>query len=188
MEKGTEINRNKLNRIVITGPECTGKTTLAMQLASHYHTIFIPEYARTYVEDLCRPYEYNDIVRIAEMQKKQHDELKSSGKNLVFLDTYLIITKLWFNIVYGKCPEWIDNELSAHTIDLYLLCNTDIPWVADSVRENGGEMREKLFAMYKNELISSNQNYRIISGQGQQRLQNAREAVDEFMHNNNLNK
>ena len=97
------------------------------------------------------------------------------------LDTYLIITKVWFDVVFNHHPDWIDDELKRKTIDLFLLCNTDIPWVADPVRENGGEMRERLFVMYKKELDLLGYNYSIIRGNGNERFQEALKAVEELV-------
>jgi len=182
MEKRTEKPGSRITRVVITGPECTGKSTLAKQLASHYHTEYIPEYAREYITNLGRHYEYDDLVHIAEVQLKQAYESGNEANGIVFLDTYLIITKVWFNVVYGHCPSWIDEELVRKTIDLYLLCNTNIPWSADSVRENGGEMREKLYLMYKYELEKLGCHYVVISGIGEQRMNGAIEAVNGLFY------
>jgi NadR type nicotinamide-nucleotide adenylyltransferase len=181
MEKRSEKRVNQLMRVVITGPECTGKSTLANQLAQLYKTICIPEYAREYVSNLGRQYDYNDLVHIAKMQLHQAHDLVNLGNGLLFLDTYLIITKIWFKVVYGNYPDWIDNELSNNNINLYLLCNTDIPWTPDPVRENGGEMREQLFLMYKDELKRLGCRYVIISGIGEQRLYGATKAVNEIL-------
>src|SRR4030042_3934614 len=134
---------DKIKNIVITGPECTGKSSLAMDLAEYYNTVYIPEYARTYVENLGRPYQYSDLEIIAHNQVEELEENKSNANKLLIIDTYLIITKVWFDVVYKRCPEWINERLLLHEIDLFLVCNTDIPWKPDSVRENGGEMREK---------------------------------------------
>jgi NadR type nicotinamide-nucleotide adenylyltransferase len=181
MEKGIQDSTGEVMRVVLTGPECTGKTTLAQQLASHFSTIFIPEYAREYVANLCRPYNYEDVVHIAEVQQKQAHEYTERANRILFFDTYLIITKIWFKVVFGRYPEWIDQELSGKTIDLYLLCDTSIPWIADPVRENGGEMREKLFQMYKSELDQLGCSYSIISGTGQKRLDQAIRATRQFL-------
>jgi|WetSurSiteA1Bulk_404760.scaffolds.fasta_scaffold01762_3 NadR type nicotinamide-nucleotide adenylyltransferase len=180
MEKRTEGSGSQLIRVVLTGPECTGKSTLAQQLASHFKTVYVPEYAREYIGNLCRPYNYDDVSHIAEMQRKQVREIADQANGIAFIDTYLIITKVWFQVVFGRCPEWIDEELSRKTIDLYLLCSADIPWTPDQVRENGGEMREKLYMMYKSELEKLGCPYAVITGIGEQRLSNAIQAVNGF--------
>src|SRR5512133_2288419 len=119
MEERNKVLK-EIRRIVITGPECTGKSTLVVQLASHYNTDFVSEYARDYVANLGRPYTYEDVVHIAEVQVQQAKKNYQSKNNLLFLDTYLIITKGWFEVVYGHYPEWIDHELELNKVDLYL--------------------------------------------------------------------
>jgi NadR type nicotinamide-nucleotide adenylyltransferase len=181
MEERTETSTGKTIRIVITGPECTGKSTLTQQLAAHYGTIHIPEYARDYIGNLCRPYNYDDVMHIAEVQRRQAHETNAGAKRMVFLDTYLVITKIWFKVVFGRYPQWIDDELSGKIIDFYLLCDTSIPWTADGIRENGGEMREKLYQMYHNELDRFGCSYAEITGTGQDRVEHAINAVDNFL-------
>jgi NadR type nicotinamide-nucleotide adenylyltransferase len=181
MEKRDTSKSVPLIRIVITGPECTGKSTLSAQLAKHYNTIYIPEYAREYVENLSHPYTYNDVVHIARTQIKQEEEYAKKARLLLFYDTYLIITKVWFDVVYKKRPLWIDKKLKQKHIDLFLLCNTDIPWFPDAVRENGGEMREKLFKIYRNELEYYSFRYVIISGTGHERIRQCVNAVDSII-------
>jgi NadR type nicotinamide-nucleotide adenylyltransferase len=177
MEKRAEDPVGKIIRVVITGPECTGKSTLSKQLAMYYNSVYIPEYAREYIANLGRPYEYNDVLHIAEVQLKQAYERMNQANRIIFIDTYLVITKVWFEVVYGHYPNWINDELKQKTIDLYLLCDTCIPWIADNVRENGGEMREMLFQRYKDELESFDCKYVVISGTGRQRLNKAISAV-----------
>jgi NadR type nicotinamide-nucleotide adenylyltransferase len=187
MEKGIIGEPGKIIRVALTGPECTGKSVLAEQLAAHYHTVFVPEYARNYVAELGRQYTYEDVVHIAETQKAQALSCAAKADRILFLDTYLIITKIWFEVVFGRYPEWIDNELSNKTIDLYLLCEPDIPWMADPVRENGGEMREKLFVMYRQQLDRFGLNYTLINGTGRLRTENAIKAVDQHLQKFSVN-
>jgi nicotinamide riboside kinase len=181
MEKRTGKVGNKLIRIALTGPECTGKSTLAVQLAKHYNTLCIPEYAREYVATLSRPYNYDDVVHIAEMQVKQLKEYSLRAGRLLFMDTYLIITKVWFDLVFNRRPDWIDTALAEHSVDFYLLCDTDIPWEADPVRENGGTRREYLMGIYKRELIHFGCEYGIVRGTGNERLKNAIAQVDNYI-------
>jgi NadR type nicotinamide-nucleotide adenylyltransferase len=181
MEKG--LQKDKILKIVITGPESTGKSTLSEQLAKHYQTIFIAEYARTYVENLGRPYTFNDVEHIARRQIEELKENEGKANKIMFADTYLIITKVWFDVVYKQCPEWVTKAILQSDIDLYLLCSTDLPWEPDSVRENGGEMREKLFCIYEQELIKFNLPYVIVNGIGDERLENAVKLIEDFFKN-----
>src|SRR4030042_3264222 len=112
MEKGSGKDHSPLICVAITGPECTGKSTLASQLATHYNTTFIPEYAREYIENLDRPYTYDDVVRIAERQVREETAFAGKANGILFYDTYLIITKIWFDVVYKRVPEWIEKVLN----------------------------------------------------------------------------
>lgn len=181
MEKRTAESNNSMIRVVITGPECTGKSTLTGQLSGYYHTKGIPEFARDYVAGLNRHYTYQDIEHIARVQRDQVSDWANQGIRLLFIDTYLIITKIWFEVVYQQIPPWIEEELQRKQIDLFLLCSPDIPWTPDPVRENGGKMREKLFLMYRNELERLGFRYALISGSEKQRLNNAVKAVNGFL-------
>jgi nicotinamide riboside kinase len=181
MEKRTGNTRGEMIRIVLTGPECTGKSTLAVQLARHYNTLSIPEYARIYVSALTRPYTYSDVEHIAATQVRQQEEYSVLANKILFLDTYLIITKVWFDVVFHRSPGWIKKALSRKDIQLYLLCNTDIPWEPDPVRENGGSRRDILMELYKKELETWGCHYQIVTGTGEIRLQNAIGLVDDFI-------
>jgi NadR type nicotinamide-nucleotide adenylyltransferase len=185
MEKGfTNAIGKKSLKVVITGPESTGKSTLAESLAVYYRTVFIPEYARTFVENLARPYNYDDLEHIARHQVQDMEKFGALAHKILFADTFLIITKVWFNVVYKKIPAWLDDSIKESDIDLFLLCSTDVPWQPDPVRENGGKMRESLFQQYKTELELYGFNYRIVEGLGENRLINAIGFVDELLAKN----
>jgi len=169
--------KNNIPRIAIVGPESTGKTTLAMQLAQHYNTEFVPEYARNYIDKLERPYNVDDITEIAKQQMKSEDEIALKAGNLLFCDTDLIVTKIWAEHKYGYCPEWILSSLMSRKYSLYLLCNIDIPWQPDPQREHP-HLREHLFEKYQMELASQTTPYIVISGLGNTRTANAIKAVD----------
>lgn len=172
--------KNKQIRIAVTGPESTGKTTLARQLAEFYKGRYIPEFAREYIEKLPRHYTYNDIEAIAQTQIAQYQATKSSSEQLFIFDTWLIITKVWFNWVFRKTPDWLEDKIHDCPIDLYLLCLPDLPWEADSVRENGGENRLKLFDEYRKELNHYGFKFVEIGGVGEVRLQTAIDAINNL--------
>jgi len=169
---------NSLKRVLITGPESTGKSELSVGLARHYGGTCIPEYARAYIEVLGRPYEYSDVDSIAQRQAKEYEE-SGMEKRWIFFDTWLIITKIWFEVVYGQVPGWVDGKISQASFDLVLLCDTDIPWISDPVRENGGKMREELLAMYKNELDRNNFKWVLVRGTGDKRLKKAIKLINQ---------
>ncbi len=165
------------NIIVLTGPESTTKSTLAKELAEYFNAGFFPEYAREYLETRESGYTYNDVVHIAEKQIGQYEEACRMPGELVFLDTWLIITKVWFEWVYKKVPGWLETAIEKYPVSLYLLCRPDIPWVPDLLRENGGEQREALFGIYKNELQIRGFRYAEVGGTGEKRFLNAVHAV-----------
>jgi len=168
-------------RIAIIGPECTGKTTLSQQLAKHFCAEWIPEYARQYIAELEGIYSIDDVIFIA---KKQIDEYDYSDENAsqIFYDTNLIITKIWFDVVFKECPDWVEEAISTRTFDYHLLCNTELPWEPDIVRENGGEKREKLFNMYEQELKKRGFPYGIVTGDGDSRFTNALNLLNLFFN------
>lgn len=167
-------------KVAILGPESTGKSELAKSLAIHYSTIWIPEYAREYVEKLNSPYTYEDICRIAKTQIEQQQEYEdSTAGNFIFFDTDLIITKVWFEHCYKKVPEFVVERMSTNYFDFYMLCAPDLPWIPDPVREHGDD-REYFFNWYLAEIEQTQKPYVIISDIGAQRLQNAIAALNQF--------
>jgi NadR type nicotinamide-nucleotide adenylyltransferase len=165
-------------KVVVTGPESTGKSSLSKMLALHYGTVWVPEYSREYVAGLGRKYNYDDVEHIAREQVRREKDYISLAKKFIFFDTHLIVTKVWFRVVYGRYPEWIDDAIRGSCLDLFLLCNTDIPWIADPVRENGGEMREKLLEMYMEEITSFGFPWKLISGRDHNRILSAIKILD----------
>ncbi len=159
-------------RVVLTGPESTGKTTLAQQLAAYYQTIWIPEFARQYAKEINNEFTYADVLNVARFQLVQEIEVEEKVNKILFFDTSLIITKVWLDVVFKKVPQWLEEQILHEEADLYLLCAPDIEWVFDPLRVNGGKKRVKLFERYLNELENYGFNYRIITGSGEKRLNN----------------
>ncbi len=177
-----ERNDERPFTVVLTGPESTGKTTLAKALAEQLGGEWVPEYARTYVAALQRPYVYKDLMHIYDHQRRILDDLSERKKPFLFLDTDLVILKVWFREVYGQVPEEMDENIRKRKIDLYLLCRPDIPWVPDPVRENPGRRRDELFNMYEKELMAAGLPYEIVSGKGEERLESAAGSVRKHLH------
>ena len=156
-------------KIVLTGPESVGKSTLCKELAKYFNTICISEYARNYIEKLNRKYTYNDVINIAKTQIKQFEQEYFNANKFIFFDTDLKITKIWFEEVYNKVPDFVANKIKTNKPDMHLLCFPDIKWEKDAVRENE-EARLYLYEKYKNEIEKNNINYNIITGTGSERL------------------
>ncbi len=178
MEKRNK--ENKIIRIAITGPESTGKSTLTNQLAKHYKTVGVPEFAREYIASLNHPYTINDILFIAKSQIESEKALSNDAVQLLFTDTELIVTKIWSEHSFKTCDSWILESINKNTYDLYLLCNIDLPWEYDPLREHPN-LREYFYNLYLNELITRNYNYTIISGNKEMRLENAIFAIEKFL-------
>jgi NadR type nicotinamide-nucleotide adenylyltransferase len=177
MEKVAEPDSVK--RIALIGPESTGKTTLCRLLAAHYKTVWVPEFARTYLEHLNVPYNYNDVVCCAEGQLTLEEQEMKKAKRLLFCDTELINYKVWFEDKFKKIPEWLEEEIEKRKYDLYLLTAPDLPWINEQVRENP-ERRKYLFDLYLTELEKRNFPFRIVQGEGPQRLSLAVNLVNSF--------
>ncbi|MFY9309133.1 MAG: AAA family ATPase [Bacteroidia bacterium] len=167
-------------RIVLTGPESTGKTTLARQLAQHFNTTWVEEFGRNYYVEKGGKLLIDDIINIAEGQLNSEEQAIKQSNKLLFCDTDLIVTQIWSEIYFNSCPEKVIQLNTSRKYDLFLLMNIDIPWEDDGTREFP-HLREWHFKRIKDELESRGLNYTLISGEGHQRLQNAIEAVTELI-------
>jgi NadR type nicotinamide-nucleotide adenylyltransferase len=170
-------------KIAITGPESTGKSQLAEELAAHYNTVFVPEYARGYIDRLNHAYEQHDILEIAMGQVSEEDQMKRKANGILFCDTELIVTKIWSEVKYGTCDPWILQKIEENKYDLFLLCNIDLPWEEDPQREHP-HMREKLFQLYYEELTERGFPFRVVSGTGKERLNNATGFIKQAFRSN----
>jgi NadR type nicotinamide-nucleotide adenylyltransferase len=174
----TEI-RPEVRRIAIVGPECTGKTELARFLANHYHTVWVPEFAREYLETLGRPYQKSDLITIAHGQLHSEHTIAQTANRFVFCDTTLIVVKIWSEFKYGSCDPEIVTLMGKQVYDLHLLTDIDLPWEDDPLREHPNK-RQELFKLYEEELKRTKTNYRIIRGHSIARRQAAIEAVTQM--------
>jgi nicotinamide riboside kinase len=164
-------------KIVVTGPESTGKTELCRELSVVFQTACIPEYARGYIEGLKRPYQYRDVEHIARVQHQELSTVNSRNEKVIFFDTSLVITKVWFREVYGRVPGWLDDALGNAGIGLFLVCYYDLEWEPDPVRENPDPRREYLFHEYLKEIDLLGIPGETIQGFGKTRSLNAMNAI-----------
>ena len=177
---------NGIKKIALIGPESSGKTTLCMELAAHFQTSWVPEFARNYISKLNRKYTLDDILHCAHEQIKSENELLRSANRFLFCDTDLIVAKVWCEDVFKTTPGWIEEMIETHRYDLFVLTLPDIPFQQDNVRENP-HRREFFFDWYKRELEKRNFGYEIISGTAEVRFSNALMAINkvfpEFLKN-----
>ncbi len=170
-------------KIVIIGPESTGKSKICEELARHYKTVWVKEYAREYLLSNGKAYTYNDLSIIAEGQIKNEDEISYalSENEMLFIDTDLQVMKVWSEFVFNTCDLKILNGIVHRKYDLYLLMNTDLPWEKDELREYPQpEIREQLYHHYLDTLVQQQIPFKIIVGTGKTRTVNAVNLIDEF--------
>ena len=167
-------------KIVITGPESTGKSTVAEQLAAHYNTKWVPEYAREYIKGLNRPYTYEDLLEIAKGQIQLEDQESANSSDLLICDTDLIVIKIWSAHVFGKVDPWILQQIEEREYDYYLLMNIDLPWEPDPQREHP-HLRDFFMDWYRNELAEYGKAFSEISGSEENRMKAAIKVIDKFL-------
>jgi NadR type nicotinamide-nucleotide adenylyltransferase len=180
-----------LKKIVVIGPESTGKSALCGYLADYYNTLWCPEFAREYLLENGTAYTIDDLITIA---KGQLDEVQKHIAALqsqmdqtgivkpLIIDTDMYVMKVWAEYVFGTCPTFILDEINKQDFDLYLLCKPDIPWVKDELREYPDEKpRQELFQIYKDILINQQTPWVEISGGFEERNQKAVAAIDDLL-------
>jgi NadR type nicotinamide-nucleotide adenylyltransferase len=177
-----EKKNNFIIRIALIGPESSSKSTLSEALATHYQTVWVPEYARAYLAQLNRAYTLEDVLAIAKEQFLHEQEFIKNANRFLFADTETIISKVWCEDVFHTCPNWISENIQAHPYHLYLLTSPDIPWIKDAVRENPTR-RNFFFDWYERELKKNNAHYAIIKGSGDERFNNCITAIENFIAN-----
>ncbi|MBS1731373.1 MAG: ATP-binding protein [Bacteroidetes bacterium] len=169
-----------MKRIVAIGPESTGKSTLCASLSKHFSAPWCPEYAREYLQKKGKNYTYHDLLEIAKGQVKLEDELMqvAGTSPYYFIDTDLYVIKVWSEYVFGKCHSFILEQIALRKYDLYLLCNIDLPWEEDDLRECPDEnQRMILFHIYKDLLAQQKTPWKIIEGDEENRFQCALKAI-----------
>ena len=169
-----------LKKVVIIGPECTGKTDLSQYLATHFKTEWVPEYARAFIDKLNRPYDKSDLTKIAHGQMRMEDEWMQSANRVLICDTNLIILKVWSEQKFGYCDTEILNSMASRHYDLLLLTNIDVPWEEDSLREHP-DKREYFWKIYQKEALNSKIQTVEISGPREERRKKAVEAIEKIL-------
>ncbi|MBU2974539.1 MULTISPECIES: AAA family ATPase [Zobellia] len=186
MEKKFEQEPSDIVKVVLFGPESTGKTTLSDQLARHYNTVWVAEYAREYLQNkwnnerkTCEP---KDLLPIAEGQMKLENELSKKASDLLICDTDLLETKVYSEAYYlGYCDPVLEKHALNNHYDLYLLTYIDVPWVGDDLRDKPNE-RERMFLYFKETLEKYNRNFIILKGDRKERLETAVEHIDKLLN------
>ncbi|MCL5246732.1 ATP-binding protein [Cellulophaga sp. 20_2_10] len=185
MEKKYRQESTDIVKVVLFGPESTGKTTLSEQLARHYHSVWVPEYAREYLQDkwnnerkTCEP---KDLLPIAEGQMRIENALAKKATDVLICDTDLLETKVYSEAYYiGSCDPVLEKYALKNTYDLYFLTYIDVPWEADDLRDKPGE-REEMFKFFEQTLVKYNRNFITLKGGKAERLSMAIAAIDEIL-------
>jgi len=190
MLKEIIATNSKLQKIVVLGPESTGKSTLSEALAKHYGVVDCKEYARQYLHENGTKYNFEDLLTIAKGQltieqqaiQKAEQLFIEKLKNKIIIDTNMYVMKVWCEYVFNDCHTFILDQINKRNYDLYLLADIDLPWSADEMREYPDEKpRQELFAIYKDILINQNTPWGIVSGAGDERTQNAIKLIDKVL-------
>lgn len=185
MEEKLGQQPSNLIKVVLFGPESTGKTTLSKQLAEHYHTEWVPEYAREYLQDkwdreqkTCEP---QDLLPIAYGQMQLENELAQKANKVLICDTDLLETKVYSEAYYDStCDPLIEKYALQNSYDLYFLTYIDTPWVADDLRDKPDE-RERMFLHFKEALEKNNRKFINLRGDKASRLSTAVKHIDKLL-------
>ena len=185
MEEKYRQEPSNIIKVVLFGPESTGKTTLSEQLARHYNTVWVPEFARDYLQGkwnnerkTCEPH---DLLPIAKGQMRLENSLTKKVTNVLICDTDLLETKVYSEAYYvGHCDPTLEKYALENSYDLYILTNIDIPWEEDDLRDKPNE-RQEMFQYFRDTLEKYNRHYILVKGDKKKRLQTAIEHIDKLL-------
>ncbi|WP_394759766.1 DUF4301 family protein [Flavobacterium sp.] len=184
MEENLKQQQTNIIKVALYGPESSGKTTLAKQLAEHFNTVWIPEFARDYLrEKLDKTSEVcvaEDLLPIAIGQTKLENEALLTADKFLFCDTNLLVTKVYSEAYYGFCEPILDKAAKEHDYDLFFLTDIDLPFEKDDLRDSQ-ENRDKFFVVFEKALVDNNKAYIKISGNKKQRLEKAISIVNDLV-------
>ncbi len=168
-------------RITVTGSECTGKTTLAQALAKHYQTVWVPEFARQYVQEkgsaVCPP----DVEAIAHGQIASEEAALAATEGPIIQDTDLLSTVVYRHHYTGNCPRWIEDAAMDRAADLYLLAAIDVPWMPDGDQRDRGDRREEMQALFRAALTGRGLDFVEVAGTLEERVERAVAAIDGIL-------
>ncbi len=189
MEKNLKQQKANVVKVVLFGPESTGKTTLSQQLARHYNTVWAPEFARDYLQDKWNNYRKtctnDDLIPIAIGQMKLENDLVKKADKVLICDTDLLETKVYSQEYYGGfVDKKLDKAAKENQYDLYLLTYIDTPWEADDLRDRP-ELRLEMFNAFENALKTHNKNYILLKGDKETRFKKATKAIDKILKSKN---
>lgn len=181
--KQLSTGAKRILKIALFGPESTGKTTLAKQLAEYYKTDWVPEFARDYLQEkwdkskaIC---DVNDMLPIAYGQTQLENEKMATANQYLFCDTNLMVTKVFSEVYYNYCDPLLDQAAREHEYDLFFLTDIDVPWEKDDLRDKP-EGRETVFSVFKQSLIDNNKPFITLSGDATLRLKKAVSIIDDL--------
>ena len=173
----------RIIKIALFGPESTGKTTLAKQLAEYYKTDWVPEFARDYLQEkwdkqqaIC---DVDDMLPIAYGQTLLENKKTATANQYLFCDTNLMVTKVFSEVYYNYCEPALDQAAREHEYDLFFLTDIDVPWEKDDLRDKP-EGRETVFSVFKQSLIDNNKPFITLSGDATLRLKKAVKIIDDL--------
>lgn len=174
-----EKHNNDILKIAVVGPESTGKTMLSKMLAKHFNALYVPEYARSYLEKTNGIYQETDLLTIARAQLNLEKQYSDKNTKILFCDTNLLVIKIWWEHKFKTCDPWVMTQLNKCHYDLSILCDVDIPWQPDPLREHP-HLRQYFFELYKDELSKLNHHHIVVSGTEEERLEAAIKAIRDL--------
>ncbi|MFN4246787.1 MAG: AAA family ATPase [Flavipsychrobacter sp.] len=173
---------SSIKKIVVIGPESTGKSTLSETLANSLQTVWVPEYARTFLENLGREYTEADLLAIAKGQLAAEDAAMQIANQYLICDTDLYVIKVWSEAKYERCHPWILEQIAQRKYDMYLLTYIDIAWTDDPLREHPlPEERQYFYNIYRDIVVQSGCQWADVRGTANERLLSATNAVQKLL-------
>ena len=189
MENIARQRPTDVKRVVLYGPESTGKTTLAQQLSDHFGVPWVPEFAREYLQakwdlhrGVCEPH---DLIPIAigqmDLENKAVEQAEEQGRPFIVCDTDLLVTLVYSQVYYdGWADARLVKAVRVQKYDLYFLTGIDVPWKADDLRDRPHD-RERIYEAFKAGLVARGYEYVALNGNPPTRLEAASVAIEGLL-------